>query len=119
VRRRTGGSREVAAGLEQLDGYLLRWAEQQEAEVHAETFVAGMPWLTTAQREEVIRLYVQDRIAYSTAALRRVAERCHDLRAEYSARYTHLRNCLLRVTTASLLGAATLWVLVVALAMGR
>jgi hypothetical protein len=112
VRHRTTRE-EAAAGLARLEGYLLRRAEQQEAEVHAEAFVARMPWLTTALREEVIRLYVEDRIAYSTAALRRVAERCHQLRTEYSARYAHLRNRLLKTATASLLGATAMCVLLV------
>ncbi|MFF5896763.1 hypothetical protein ACFY8O_12645 [Streptomyces argenteolus] len=83
--------KESARGLAQVEGYLLWNAEVAEARRHARLFTDAMPWLTTAQREEVERVYVTDRVALSKEMLTRIAARAVELREEYSARYDRLR----------------------------
>ncbi|KUH40591.1 MULTISPECIES: hypothetical protein [Streptomyces] len=99
---------EVAAGINRVEGYLLAQAELREAREGGEAFARRMPWLTTAQHEEVARLYAEERVGLSQEALRTVADHCVALRAEYTARYTRLRHRLLCLGVASLVTSATL-----------
>jgi hypothetical protein len=88
-------SQEYARGLNELEGYLLAQAEATDALSCAEAFAAQMPWLTTAQREEVVRLYATDRLQISRAALQRVTDRVLELQCQYSSRYHALQVRLL------------------------
>ncbi|MBT2530070.1 hypothetical protein J7E91_33115 [Streptomyces sp. ISL-99] len=78
-------------GLAQLEGYLLWSAEVADARRHADRFTEQLPWLTTAQREDVERVYTAERLAASRAMLVRVSARATTLRAEYTERYRQLR----------------------------
>lgn len=82
---------ESARGLAQVEGYLLWNAEVEEARRRAGRFTEQLPWLTTAQREDVERVYVADRVALCRESLTRVADRAVELRGEYTARYGRLR----------------------------
>ncbi|MFF2523152.1 hypothetical protein [Streptomyces liangshanensis] len=93
-------------GLVQLEGYLLWSAEIEEIHRQAALFTARLPWLTTAQREDVERVYTADRIEVSRAVLVRITERAHELRGEYTERYERLRaRCVAAALVAA--GAAT------------
>ncbi|MFF3753093.1 hypothetical protein ACFYYH_21925 [Streptomyces sp. NPDC002018] len=81
-----------ARGLVQLEGYLLWSAEVGDARARAVRFCEQLPWLTTAQREDVERVYVADRLALSKAMLVRISERAAELRDEYTERYRRLRT---------------------------
>lgn len=83
--------KESARGLVQMEGYLLWNAEIAQARGHARRFTDELPWLTTAQREDVERVYVADRAAASRVMLARVSARATELRGEYSERYRRLR----------------------------
>jgi hypothetical protein len=94
-----------ARGLAQIEGYLLWNAELEQARHQAGLFADQLPWLTTAQREDVERVYAADRVAVSRATLVRIAERAVELRGEYTERYRRLRaRC---VATAVLAVGAT------------
>ncbi|MFF8612399.1 hypothetical protein [Streptomyces sp. NPDC015350] len=95
---------DTARGLARLQGYLLWSAEVEEARRLATRFTDGLPWLTTAQREDVERAYTADRLAASRAALTRIATRSTALRGEYEARYRRLRTRC--VATGVVLGGA-------------
>ncbi|WP_433343655.1 hypothetical protein [Streptomyces sp. CA-253872] len=92
-----------ARGLVQLEGYLLWNAEVAEARRRARCFTEQLPWLTTAQREDIERAYTADRLDDSKEMLRRVAARSVSLRAEYTARYERLRR---RCVATAVLGMA-------------
>ncbi|MFJ7254875.1 hypothetical protein ACIQWV_20385 [Streptomyces sp. NPDC098085] len=83
--------KDTARGLAQLEGYLLWNAEVEEARRQADRFTDALPWLTTAQREDVRRVYTADRVAASRAMFRRIRARATELRGEYDARYRRLR----------------------------
>lgn len=100
--------REIASGIAALEGYLLSQAEISDARREAEAFADRLPWLTTAERSEVVRLYAEDHLDVSRRVLRRITDRCRELRAEYTARYELLRRRLLCVCVALLLAAFTL-----------
>jgi hypothetical protein len=100
----------MAAVINEVEGYLLYQAELRTADKEAEAFVRRMPWLTTAQREEVARHYADQRIELSKEVLRAIATRCEELRAEYTARYESLRQRLMCVSTAALITSASLCV---------
>jgi hypothetical protein len=97
--------REVTSGIARLEGYLLCQTEIRNARAEAEAFARRMPWLTTAQHDEVVRLYTEDRIALARRVLQRIADRCNELEAEYTARYEQLRQRLVCTCVALLLGA--------------
>ncbi|GKQ41464.1 hypothetical protein [Streptomyces sp. A012304] len=79
-----------------VEGYLLARAHHDEARREAEDLCARMPWLTTAQAEDVTRHYVRQRIALTRRMLRTTTERAAELRREYEDRYAVLRRELLR-----------------------
>ncbi|MEE1731169.1 hypothetical protein ACFV2I_25405 [Streptomyces microflavus] len=83
--------KDSARGLAQLEGYLLWNAEVERARTQARRFTDELPWLTTAQREDVERVYLTDRVAVSRESLTRVRDRAAELRGEYTARYDRLR----------------------------
>ncbi|MFC8422523.1 hypothetical protein ACFUN7_16890 [Streptomyces sp. NPDC057236] len=96
-----------ALGWNRLEGHLLWAAEVEEARRRADRFVGELPWLTTAQREEVERVYRADRIAASRAALVRIRDRAAELRTEYEARYRRLRaRCVALAVVAVVVGAS-------------
>ncbi|MEU0271697.1 hypothetical protein [Streptomyces sp. NPDC006307] len=110
---------DVASGINRLEGYLLYQSELNRARIEGDAFARRMPWLTTAQHEEVARLYAQQRLEVSKAVLREVAGRCAELRREYGARYETLRQRLLCRCAATLLCSAALCAAAVALAAHR
>ncbi|MEV2245595.1 hypothetical protein [Streptomyces sp. NPDC049970] len=83
--------KESARGLAQVEGYLLWNAEVEEAGRQARSFTEALPWLTTAQREDVERVYVTYRMAVCRQTLTKIADRAVELRGEYTARYDRLR----------------------------
>lgn len=82
--------KDSARGLAQMEGYLLWNAEIEEARRLARRFTDELPWLTTAQREDVERVYAADRAEASRVMLVRIAARATELRGEYSRRYRRL-----------------------------
>ncbi|GGV15032.1 hypothetical protein [Streptomyces griseoflavus] len=95
-----------ARGLNQLEGLLLWAAEVEEARSRAARFTEELPWLTTAQREEVERVYRADRIAASRDTLVRIRDRAVELRGEYENRYRQLRARCVGLTAAAVAGGA-------------
>ncbi|MFE7704883.1 hypothetical protein ACFU6I_03530 [Streptomyces sp. NPDC057486] len=81
----------TARGLAQMEGYLLWNAEVEEARRRAARFTGELPWLTTAQREDVERVYTAERVDASRAMLSRISARAMELRGEYNDRYGALR----------------------------
>ncbi|MEW1791262.1 MULTISPECIES: hypothetical protein [Streptomyces] len=102
---------EASAGIQQLEGYLLAQSRVREARTHALVFADRLPWLTTAQHEEVVSLYTQDHIAMSRRALESVVARAAELREEYTARYELLRRRLVCASLTALMTACcvVLW----------
>lgn len=98
--------KDSARGLAQVEGYLLWNAELEEARRRAVSFTDALPWLTTAQREDVERVYTEDRLALSRAMLVRVSARAVELRGEYQDRYSRLRTRCVAATVV-LVGAAS------------
>ncbi|MFE2296432.1 hypothetical protein [Streptomyces sp. NPDC059452] len=93
--------KDSARGLAQLEGYLLWSAEVERARRQARRFTGELPWLTTAQREDVERVYLADRVAVSRDSLTRVRDRAAELRAEYTERYERLRARCVALSVAS------------------
>ncbi|OEJ93364.1 hypothetical protein [Streptomyces thermolilacinus] len=110
-------SDDTAAGMACLEGYLIAEAHLREARTRADAFVQRLPWLTTAEREEVAERYAEAYTDQATQALRMVARRAAELREEYTQRYAYLRRRLLCATVATLaagvaaLGGLAAWTL--------
>ncbi|CAL9596695.1 hypothetical protein [Streptomyces sp. enrichment culture] len=110
-------SADTAAGLARLEGHLMAEAHLREARARADAFVQRLPWLTTAEREEVAERYAEAYTDQITQALRMVARRAAELREEYTRRYAYLRRRLLCATVATLaagvaaLGGLAAWAL--------
>jgi hypothetical protein len=95
-------------GLRHLEGFLVWQAETTEARSAAHRFTDRLPWLTTAQRDEVIRVYTADHLETSRTSIHHLAERSRTMRQEYTARYTTLRARLLGWSLAATAGAILL-----------
>jgi hypothetical protein len=89
------GGGDISPAVE-MEGYLIAHAHRQNARQEAEALCAGLPWLTTAQAQDVARQYVLLRIGLTRRLLKDTAERADRLREEYEARYEDLRRTLLR-----------------------
>ncbi|MEU0098809.1 hypothetical protein [Streptomyces sp. NPDC006267] len=92
-------------GLAQLEGFLLWSAEVERARRQARRFTDQLPWLTTAQREDVERVFTAERVAASRETLVRIRDRADELREEYTGRYVRLRARCVAVS-AGAVGAA-------------
>jgi hypothetical protein len=101
---------QTAAGINKIEGYLLYQAELRTARSEAETFARSMPWLTTAEQDEIARRYAEQRINLSKQMLTAIAARCAELHDTYTARYLALRRRLLGIGVACLLLSAALHV---------
>lgn len=97
----------------EVEGYLMWHAEVVQAQRMARAFTDQLPWLTTAQREEIERVYIADRTAASRVMLERIRDRALELRHEYSARYLQVRTRCVAATVAGacLVAGAGAWVL--------
>ncbi|CAL9674417.1 hypothetical protein SUDANB105_07767 [Streptomyces sp. enrichment culture] len=91
---------DAAALVNSVEGYLHVRAHQEDARREAEELCARMPWLTSAQAEDVTRHYVRQRMLLTRRILQTTADRAVELRSEYEARYATLRRELLKRHTA-------------------
>ncbi|AQS72010.1 hypothetical protein B1H29_16025 [Streptomyces pactum] len=80
----------------EAEGYLLAREHQQDALREAQALCSALPWLTTAQAEDLTRHYVAHRLHLSRQMLRATLRRADELSREYEARYLQLRRDLLR-----------------------
>lgn len=101
--------------VNEIEGFLLWEAEKDRARTRAETFCAGLPWLTDTQRREVELRYCQDQRDTSQAYLERIATRSAALRTEYEGVYRALRR---RLITALLVGTVAVAAVVVMTVVG-
>jgi hypothetical protein len=69
---------------------------RRKARTEAEDFCAEMPWLATAQADEVTQRYIRRRLDMTRRTLRETVERAAQPRQEYETRYATLRRDLLR-----------------------
>ncbi|MEW2249271.1 hypothetical protein ACFW6K_20245 [Streptomyces sp. NPDC058733] len=102
--------RQAAVLANEVEGFLLAEADRERARRDAEAFCARLPWLTTAQAEEVARLYTEEHIELTRQRLRQTLRRAAELRHEYEARYAELRHRLLirhAVCASAVLACAT------------
>jgi hypothetical protein len=97
---------DAVRGMAQLEGYLMWNAEIEEADRRAGRFADQLPWLTSAQRADVERLYSAEHLVAARGTLTRIADRTHDVRAEYAERYRRLRARCVAVTLAGVSVAA-------------
>ncbi|MFH8404153.1 hypothetical protein ACH4FX_05165 [Streptomyces sp. NPDC018019] len=102
----TEADHDTAAGIARLEGYLLLHAERDRADHEARAFADRLPWLTTAQRDEVVRCYTEQRLTGARRDWERIRARCDQLRGEYAARYEAFRSRLVRTCCAVTLTAA-------------
>lgn len=86
--------KEAAEGINALEGYLLWQAETSRARECAGRFTERLPWLTSAQREEIERVYVRDHLDQAVVSLRATATRAEELGREYQDAYRVLRRRL-------------------------
>ncbi|MFF1516074.1 hypothetical protein [Streptomyces sp. NPDC058305] len=80
----------------------------EAAHREAERFTDRLEWLTTSQRDDVARRYIDERRKLTQMMLTAVAWRSGQLRDEYESRYAALRTRL-REVTAVVACSAVLW----------
>lgn len=101
---------ETAAIAAEAEGFLIAHCHREEARREAQTLCARLPWLTTAQAEDLTRHYVNHRIVLTRQILTTTSERAQELRSEYEVRYQDLRRRLLKryaAVTAGIWGCVT------------
>ncbi|MBO8198353.1 hypothetical protein JW613_08540 [Streptomyces smyrnaeus] len=89
---RAGERDEAARGVAELESYLLRQTETHNAQHDAACFAAELPWLTSAQRKQVIRLYVRDRKALARQTQKLIETALEQRAAEVATAYEALRR---------------------------
>ncbi|MFF8873341.1 hypothetical protein [Streptomyces massasporeus] len=103
--------RQAATFINQVEGYLLLQAEQEQARHEAAALCDRLPWLTTAQAQDLSHHYINHRLTLTRNALQAIADRAAALQAEYETRYTGLRHTLLKrhalLAVLLLIGAGT------------
>lgn len=82
----------------EAEGYLKARIYHLQAREEAETLCSRLPWMTTAQAEEVTRHYIEQRLTLTRQTL---LHHVDDLREQYENRYQQLRRDLLRRHTIS------------------
>ncbi|MDI2124622.1 hypothetical protein [Yinghuangia seranimata] len=98
---------DVQAGLARLDGYLYWQHQLAEGRAYAEAAADHLPWMTTAQREDLVRVLSAAHTEMARGTVRQLATRAQELRAEYEQRYRGLRRRMaVTVVTATALAAA-------------
>lgn len=80
----------------QVEGYLRARSEVDDTRREAEELCARMPWLTTAQAEDLTCHYIDKRLEVTRRMLRRSHTRAEQLQQSYEARYAELRQALLK-----------------------
>lgn len=93
----------------ELEGYLSCQAELSTARSEADAFVAGLPWLTAAQRAELAGRYVQERLRLTHRFAVRLSEHCRTLEAAHAARDRELRQRRLCAAVCALTAVASLY----------
>nr|WP_179350613.1 hypothetical protein [Streptomyces sp. Alain-F2R5] len=87
----------VAQGIAaEAEGFLLAREHRQAAHREAQALCGALPWLTTAQAEDLTRHYVAHRLRLSHQMFEATLRRADELGREYEARYLRLRRDLLR-----------------------
>ncbi|KOX06189.1 membrane protein [Streptomyces sp. NRRL B-1140] len=81
---------------DETEGFLLAHSHRDQAQQEAEELCARMPWLTTAQVEEITGHYVRRRLDVTRQLMLGTVRRADELRQEYESRYIRLRRALLR-----------------------
>ncbi|MFG2887947.1 hypothetical protein [Streptomyces sp. NPDC048248] len=87
-----------AAGIGSLEAFLAAEIERDHARKKAEAFADQLPSLTSAERQQLTRLYTHERLAESKRLRRRLAQQ----QAAHEARERLRRRC---ITVAVLLGS--------------
>jgi hypothetical protein len=88
-----GAASDIAA---EAEGFLLAQEHRHDAHREAQALCSALPWLTTAQAEDLTRHYVAHRLRLSRQMFEATLRRADELRREYEARYLQLRRDLLR-----------------------
>ncbi|MCF6523414.1 hypothetical protein [Streptomyces sp. JJ36] len=88
----------VREGIARLEGHLLWQGEVERALTEAAALADRLGVLTAGQREEVRRVYAEQRLADSREFVVRTARRARELRREYQDRYDLLRRRVLAVS---------------------
>ncbi|MGW8066994.1 hypothetical protein ACVV2G_33180 [Streptomyces ziwulingensis] len=87
----------VAPGVAaEAEGFLLAREHRHDAHREAQALCSALPWLTTAQAEDLTRHYVAHRLRLSRQMFEATLCRADELGREYEARYLQLRRDLLR-----------------------
>ncbi|MFF0095100.1 hypothetical protein ACFYSF_34910 [Streptomyces canus] len=87
---------QTAALAAEAEGYLLVRSHRDAARREAGELCARMPWLTTAQAEDLAHHYCERRMLLTRHMLSATVQRAEQLRQEYENRYQELRRALLR-----------------------
>ncbi|MFJ6386963.1 hypothetical protein ACIQJT_05085 [Streptomyces sp. NPDC091972] len=80
----------------EAEGYLLLRSHYDDARREAGELCAEMPWLTTAQAEDLAHHYCERRMLLARHMLRVTVQRADQLCQEYENRYQELRRALLK-----------------------
>ncbi|MGI5393511.1 hypothetical protein [Streptomyces sp. CA-251251] len=87
----------AASGIAaEAEGFLLAREHRRDAQREAQALCGALPWLTTAQAEDLTRHYVAHRLRLSRQTFEATLRRADELGREYEARYLRLRRDLLR-----------------------
>ena len=78
---------QVERGIRDLEGHLLWASEIAGSRRAAQHFASRFAWATTDEREDLARVYADQRLEDSHQMIDRIAERANTLQAQYEVRW--------------------------------
>ncbi|MER6301592.1 cytochrome C oxidase subunit I [Kitasatospora sp. NPDC001539] len=104
----TAAGDEADRGTRQMEGYLYWQAEKARAARAARAFTRLLPWLTTAQADEVEHHYIHTDLQNTRRQLEHLRSHITAVRAQYEARYHQLRTrCTVTALTVTAVAVST------------
>ncbi|OEJ35153.1 hypothetical protein [Streptomyces subrutilus] len=85
-------SKETAAGLARIEGYLMSQAALREAENQGEAFARALTWLGPGEQDEIGHRFAQHHLRLRREMLTATVARAEELKVEYADRYACLRR---------------------------
>jgi hypothetical protein len=105
TRRRAAGAGaadEAEQGINDLEGHLLWAAEIAGAHGAGEQFASQFDWATTDERDDLARVYAEQRLRDSHQLIERTADRARCLRAQYEHRWQQVQSRLVLIVLLTL-----------------
>lgn len=85
-------SKDAAAGVARIEGYLMSQAALREAQEEGQAFARALTWLGPGEQDDISQRFAQHHLRLRRDILTATVARAEELKAEYTHRYAQLRR---------------------------